>query len=65
MLVARQDAPVTVVSKTRTELQVLEPHAFKAGAAIEYAQATDLESGPRGIAPREERVFILCNRGEY
>ena len=44
---------------------MLEPHEVKARVVLEYAQALDLEEGPRDIDPSDDRVLILFNRGEY
>ena len=51
--------------QTGTELKVLNEQYVKAGAVIEYSQATDKAEGPVTVDPAEGRVFILSKKGEH
>ena len=64
-LLARQDAPVTVATKSGAELKVLGPYEVKDGAAIADTQGTDHQEGPKDVNQSEERVFILSKSGAY
>jgi hypothetical protein len=64
VLVAKKDLPTTI--QTGTELNILDEQDVKAGAVIEYAQATDKDEGPADLDPSEGRVaFFLSKKGEH